>query len=194
MARYYFKFHHCVAQYWGSRSPKYVWFVWNTEEVSGGDLQISSSLKTSPHHHRQNKSFNNLGYSSTFATFTISLYKFCHSVTKRNRVKLWKPCTQFPRRVLPGHFRSFQVRGAFCPVSFVQSLCAVIMSKRELLLKISFQFVALQVNQTTFCVVLKLPVFNDALSFPKSFRVGLHTFSLCSVSGILCRYDCNIGD
>ena len=105
-----------------------------------------------------------------------------------------KPCTQFPRRVVPGHLRSFQVRGAFCPVSFVQSLCAVIMSKRELLLKIAFQFVALQVNQTTFCVVLKLPVFNDALSFPKSFRVGLHTFYLCSVSGILCRYDCNIGD
>ena len=61
-----------------------------------------------------------------------------------------KPCTQFPRRVVPGHLRSFQVRGAFCPVSFVQSLCAVIMSKRELLLKNSFQFVALQVNQKQF--------------------------------------------
>ena len=82
---------------------------------------------------------------------------------------------------MPGHLRSFQVRGAFCPVSFVQSLCAVIMSKRELLLKISFQFVALQVNQTTFCVVLKLPVFNDALSFPKSWDnvnvVRLRNFS-----------------
>ena len=163
MARHYFKFHHCVAQYWCIQSPKYVWFVWNTEEVSGGDLQISSSLETSPHHHRQNKSFNNLSHPTIFTTFAFSLHKFRHSVTKRNRVKLWKPCTQFPWRVAPGHLRSFQVRGAFCPVSFVQSLCAVIMSKRELLLKISFQFVALQVNQTTFCVVW---VCNDALSFP----------------------------
>ena len=67
-----------------------------------------------------------------------------------------KPCTQFPRRVVPGHLRSFEVRGAFCPVSFVQSLCAVIMSKRELLLKIAFQFVALQVNQTTSCQFLTM--------------------------------------